>query len=77
MRPRRHVAESDLNRGVEGDAVSPWAGERRSRGPFTESKELIAGFMLLTFADKAEAVSFALRYADVVGTPEVDVREVP
>lgn len=46
-------------------------------GPFTESKELIAGFMLLTFADKAEAVSFALRYADVVGTPEVDVREVP
>lgn len=46
-------------------------------GPFAESKELIAGFMLLHFPSKAEAVSFALRYADVVGTPEVDVREVP
>jgi hypothetical protein len=44
-------------------------------GPFAEAKELIGGFMLMTFASKAEAVSFALRYADAVGTPEVDVRE--
>jgi len=45
-------------------------------GPFAESKELIAGYMLLTFPAKADAVRWARRYADVVGTPEVDVREV-
>jgi len=45
-------------------------------GPFSETKELIAGFMLMTFESKAQAVEFALHYADVVGTPEVDLREV-
>ncbi|MET0287003.1 MAG: YciI family protein [Polyangiales bacterium] len=45
-------------------------------GPFSEAKELIGGFIVMTFDSKAEAVSFALHYADVVGTPEVDVREV-
>jgi hypothetical protein len=46
-------------------------------GPFAESKELVAGFMLLEFPSKLDAVTWAVRYADVVGTPEVDVREVP
>jgi hypothetical protein len=45
-------------------------------GPFSEAKELIGGFMLMTFDSKADAVAFALRYVDVVGAPEVDVREV-
>lgn len=45
-------------------------------GPFAESKELIGGFMIMTFASKEEAVQFGVRYADVVGAEEVDIREV-
>ncbi|HEY6878018.1 MAG TPA: YciI family protein [Polyangiales bacterium] len=45
-------------------------------GPFSESKELVGGFLILHFESQARAVEFARRYADVVGTPEVDVREV-
>jgi hypothetical protein len=45
-------------------------------GPFSESKELIGGFMVLRFDSRADAVAFARNYADVVGASEVDVREV-
>jgi hypothetical protein len=45
-------------------------------GPFTESKELIAGFSLLQLPSKAEALAWADRYAAILGDNEVDVREV-
>jgi hypothetical protein len=45
-------------------------------GPFAESKELIAGFSLLDLPSKAEALSWADRYAAILGNNEVDVREV-
>ncbi|MEV0155975.1 YciI family protein [Micromonospora sp. NPDC050686] len=49
-------------------------------GPFTETKELIAGFGLLEVRSKEEAVEWARRYADLFGRHgidvEVDVRRV-
>ena len=45
-------------------------------GPFTESKELIAGFSLLELPSKADAIQWADRYAAILVDAEVDVREV-
>lgn len=45
-------------------------------GPFTESKELIAGFSLLNLPSKADALAWADRYAAILGDNEVDVLEV-
>ncbi len=45
-------------------------------GPFTEAKEVIGGFGLINAKDRAEAVEFAKRYADLFGDVEVEVRQV-
>jgi hypothetical protein len=45
-------------------------------GPFAESKELIAGFSLLSLPSKADALKWADRYAAILIDAEVDVREV-
>ncbi|MDB4989751.1 MAG: hypothetical protein JWN04_4929, partial [Myxococcaceae bacterium] len=45
-------------------------------GPFTESKELIAGFTMIKLPSLADAKAWAARYADILGDTEVDVREV-
>lgn len=49
-------------------------------GPFTETKELIAGFALLDVRSHEEAVEWGRRFtevfADTVGDVEVDVRKV-
>ncbi|MEH1165508.1 YciI family protein [Micromonospora sp. CPCC 205539] len=49
-------------------------------GPFTETKELIAGFALLDVRSQEEAVEWGRRFADVfaetIGEVEVDVRKV-
>jgi hypothetical protein len=55
-------------------------GEKGKRtwvdGPFTESKELVAGFSLLSLPSRAEAVAWADRYAEILEGNEVDLREV-
>jgi hypothetical protein len=57
--------------------VSGAKGARRVvDGPFSESKELVGGFIILQFDSMAEAITWTQQYADVVGTPEVDIREV-
>jgi hypothetical protein len=45
-------------------------------GPFAESKELIAGFVILRLGSLEEAKVFTDRYARILGDVEVDVREV-
>ncbi len=45
-------------------------------GPFTETKELIGGFVIVETATLDEAVGWAQRYIDVVDTQEVDVRGI-
>jgi hypothetical protein len=55
------------------------SGEKGKRnwtdGPFAESKELIAGFSVLNVPSRADALSWAERYAAILGDNEVDVRE--
>ena len=43
-------------------------------GPFVESKELIAGFVLLQVKTIAEAVEWATRFASVQGDFESEIR---
>ena len=45
-------------------------------GPFTESKELIAGYVIVSAPSLEGAERWALRYIDAVGAEEVDVREL-
>jgi hypothetical protein len=45
-------------------------------GPFTESKELVAGYSILALDSLDEAQRWAEKYADILGDNEVDVREV-
>jgi hypothetical protein len=45
-------------------------------GPFTESKELIAGYAILEVTSRAHAVELAKRFLDVVGEGETEVRQM-
>jgi hypothetical protein len=46
-------------------------------GPFAETKAVIGGFALINAADRAEAVEFAKRYAELFDQDiEVEVRQV-
>jgi hypothetical protein len=45
-------------------------------GPFTESKELVAGFSIVKLPSQAEARKWAEAYAEILGDNEVDVRLV-
>jgi hypothetical protein len=45
-------------------------------GPFAESKELIAGYVLFRADSLEEAATWAPRYQDVVQSPTVEVRDV-
>jgi hypothetical protein len=51
-------------------------GIRVTDGPFTESKELIAGYVLLSADSLADAAAWAPRYLETVEAEEVDLREV-
>ncbi|HEX8693545.1 MAG TPA: YciI family protein [Longimicrobium sp.] len=45
-------------------------------GPFTESKELVAGFAILEAASKEEAVELTRRFLDVAGDGECEIRQL-
>jgi hypothetical protein len=45
-------------------------------GPFAEAKELIAGFAILEVRSRDEAIELAKRFAGVVGTERIDVRQI-
>ena len=45
-------------------------------GPFTESKELVAGFAILKADSKAEAIEMARQFLSVVGQGECELRQV-
>jgi hypothetical protein len=45
-------------------------------GPFTESKELIAGFAILNAKSKAEAIELTKRFLGVAGDGEVEIRQL-
>jgi hypothetical protein len=43
-------------------------------GPFTEAKELIAGFAIIKVSSKAEAVEWCKRFLQVAGEGESEIR---
>jgi hypothetical protein len=45
-------------------------------GPFAESKELIAGYVIVSAESLEDAARWAARYMDVVEADEVDLREL-
>jgi hypothetical protein len=45
-------------------------------GPFIETKELIAGYVIVSAASFEDAATWARQYLDVVGANEVDLREL-
>ena len=47
-------------------------------GPFTEAKELIAGFTLIEAKSKEEAIEWARRWptSDANGNVEIEIRQV-
>jgi len=45
-------------------------------GPFTESKELIAGYAILEVKSKAEAIELTERFLKIAGDGESEVRQM-
>jgi YCII-related domain len=45
-------------------------------GPFTEFKELIAGYVIVSAESLEEAARWAVKYIDAVGADEVDLLEL-
>ena len=45
-------------------------------GPFTEAKELIAGFAILQARSKEEAIEMAKRFLEVAGGGECELRQI-
>ena len=45
-------------------------------GPFTESKELIAGFALIQAASKEEAIEYVKEFLNVAGDGETEIRQI-
>lgn len=64
--------------GTRQGARLRFAGGKRTviDGPFTESKELIAGYAIFDLPSKAVAIDWATRFAEVVQVNEIDVREM-
>ena len=72
-----HVTTQVLRPSTRGRRYKNTNGELRTLdGPFTESKELIAGYVLVRADSLDEACRWAVPYLTAVGTDEVDVREL-
>ena len=46
-------------------------------GPFTESKELVAGYAMLNLPSQAAAIEWAMRFGELVRVHEVEIRPIP
>ena len=46
-------------------------------GPFTESKELVAGYAIIDVKSKAEAIALTKRFLSLMGKGESEVRLMP
>ena len=45
-------------------------------GPFTEAKELVAGFALMECASKEEAITWTKRFLECAGEGESEIRQI-
>jgi hypothetical protein len=73
----RLLAEATLTPSSTGSRRAPGKGQQTwLDGPFTESKELIAGYSILNVPSKRDALAWAERYAAILTENEIDVREL-
>jgi hypothetical protein len=77
QRTGTHLATQTLRPSARGRRYkNSRDGGRVIDGPFTESKELIAGYVIVGADSLEDASRWATRYIDAVGADEVDLREV-
>ena len=77
QRSGTHLATENLRPSARGRRYkNSREGVRVTDGPFAESKELIAGYVLLSAESLDDAARWAARYLETVETGEVDLREV-
>ena len=69
---RHRIAPSSTGKRLAG----PEGNRMWTDGPFTESKEMIAGFSILEVPSLADAISWADRYAAILVDNEIDVRRM-
>jgi hypothetical protein len=71
------IATEGLQPSRKGAVVRVSGGRATVKdGPFTEAKELVAGFVLVEVKSKDEAVELAERFLTVAGGGVSEVREV-
>jgi len=46
-------------------------------GPFTETKELVAGYAIFEVASKAEIIELTKRFLNIMGRGESEIRLMP
>jgi hypothetical protein len=69
------IATDGLQSSAKGARVRINAGRFTvTDGPFTETKELVAGFAIVNAQSKAEAIELAKRFLQVVGEGESEIR---
>ena len=64
------------SRGARITFPTPGEGPRVVDGPFAETKELIAGVSIIRVETKAEAVHWALRFAEADPNTPIDILEL-
>ena len=69
---RHRIAPSSTGKRLAG----PGGNRTWTDGPFTESKEMIAGFSILEVPSLADAITWADRYAAILVDNEIDVRRM-
>jgi hypothetical protein len=75
--PAGHITAETLRPSARGRRCkNTSAGIAFTDGPFAESKELIAGYVIIDVPSLDEAARWCTRYVTVVGTEEADVREL-
>ena len=71
------LATDGLQASSKGARVKQTGGKVTvTDGPFTESKELIAGFAIVQVPSKAEAVELAKRFLKLAGDGESEIRQM-
>jgi hypothetical protein len=71
------LSTATLLQSSSGARYRKTAGKRDwTDGPFTESKELVAGFSIIDVPSLADARTWTEAYADILGDNEVDVRRL-
>ena len=75
MQKRVLVTTDGLQHSKKGARVSVNNGTFTvTDGPFTETKELVAGFAIIEVPSKAEAIEWTKRFLSVVGQGESELR---